>query len=126
MPHCIISWAWPTLRQKGRFAALIGAGNDHGILLVSVDIIANHSAIDVQAQSDIVQAAARKVPFLGGQRFRKADRLAVPPQPVGEVHTADVERQLGTQQIEKTEDVIGRLAKRVGRQIDPAVAQLRH
>ena len=59
MPHCIISWARPSAAQERRLAALVGAGDHHQRLAVGIDVVSDDALVEMERQTDVVDALAR-------------------------------------------------------------------
>jgi hypothetical protein len=50
----------PQASEKGRLAALIGAGDDDQIFVVRLDVVADDSPVHVQGETDVIKISARQ------------------------------------------------------------------
>ena len=81
--------------QKCRLATLVGTIDDDQVFFVGVDIIADDAAIQDQSQACIVKPRTRTMMIGAGLGLGKAQRPSFPSQPPMQIHTTDIEGQLG-------------------------------
>ncbi len=110
--------------QPCRLAALIGAGDEEQVLAVRVDIVADDGPVADQRQARIVEAACAMPALPARGQPGQAGGRPLGRQFLLQVQAAHIERQLGPQHAEKTQDVVVGLGDGVGDDADPAVAEL--
>lgn len=110
--------------EEGRFPALVGAGDQDQAPVIDVVLVADDGSLHGEGKAHVVEPA-EPVPSRAGQvRFGQTHRRIDLLERIPQVETTDVERQLGTQDLEKAQDVLGGLAEGVRDVVGSAVAQV--
>jgi hypothetical protein len=81
--------------QKGRLAALVGAGDDDQLLVVGINVVSDRRYREVEGQRSVVEASGGCRAFVGRKRIGEAGRKTLGGELLVEVQAADVEAELG-------------------------------